>query len=521
MGETRVNLVHLLEDLRDAYPGSVEETIVTEMVANALDSGARRIALWTDPVSGTLTVRDDGKGMSRAVMTRYHDLATTSKRRGRSIGFAGVGIKLGLLISDDVVTETRAKRSHIATSWKLSAKNRAPWRWIEPQGILDEHRVHGKDHGGGTGLETGTAVRLYLSNALSPLLEAGFVEGAILNHFRPLLDGHFDEILASAYPEGVRFVLNGREIPRTAPERGRISIQVRVGRQRKPSGVGYVLNDPDATEQERGMAVSTLGKVIKRGWEWLGLAPSDAASIGGLIEVPALAEVLTLNKADFIRTGQKGATFLAYRKAIQEPVAQLLVEWGDAPRPSASRRPRTRSLERDLRSVLSDLSTDFPLIATLVEHRPGGQRPLVLGDAGSALGGEVPALGADAGATSPAPDGSSPPDVAPTETLDADNDASRTANVPVPAGGTKRKPATYGLAIRFESRPDETTLGRLVESTVWVNEAHAAYARALASRSEGYHIALTVALTLAPLAVEPEGIQGFVTAFLASWGEAG
>ena len=96
----------------------------------------------------------------------------------------------------------------------------------------------------------------------------------------------------------------------------------------------------------------------------------------------------------------------------------------------------------------------------------------------------------------------------------------RTANALLPGGKTRRKPATYGLAIRFESRPDDEALGRLVDSTVWVNEAHPAYGRALASRSEGYHIALTVALTLAPLAVEPPRVQGFVTAFLASWGEA-
>ena len=40
MGETRVDLQHLLEDLRDAYTGSLEETILTEIAANALDSGA-------------------------------------------------------------------------------------------------------------------------------------------------------------------------------------------------------------------------------------------------------------------------------------------------------------------------------------------------------------------------------------------------------------------------------------------------------------------------------------------------
>jgi hypothetical protein len=49
VGETRVDLLHLLEDLRDAYPGSTEETILTEIVANALDSGAGQIVLTTDP----------------------------------------------------------------------------------------------------------------------------------------------------------------------------------------------------------------------------------------------------------------------------------------------------------------------------------------------------------------------------------------------------------------------------------------------------------------------------------------
>jgi hypothetical protein len=45
VGETRVDLQHLLEDLRDAYTGALEETILTEVVANALDSGATRIRL--------------------------------------------------------------------------------------------------------------------------------------------------------------------------------------------------------------------------------------------------------------------------------------------------------------------------------------------------------------------------------------------------------------------------------------------------------------------------------------------
>ena len=94
------------------------------------------------------------------------------------------------------------------------------------------------------------------------------------------------------------------------------------------------------------------------------------------------------------------------------------------------------------------------------------------------------------------------------------------ANIPLPGNNGARRPAHYGLDIQFEDRPDGADLGRLVESTVWVNRAHPAYRRALASRSIGYHIALTVALALAPLAVEPSQQSEFLLTFLTHWGEA-
>jgi len=81
VGETRVDLLHLLEDLRDAYPGALEETILTEIVANSLDSGARRVGVATDTARATLTVLDDGSGMQRRELARYHDIAASTKSR--------------------------------------------------------------------------------------------------------------------------------------------------------------------------------------------------------------------------------------------------------------------------------------------------------------------------------------------------------------------------------------------------------------------------------------------------------
>jgi hypothetical protein len=288
--------------------------------------------------------------------------------------------------------------------------------------------------------------------------------------------------------------------------------------------MGYLVRDPlPLREEHRGVAISTFGKVIKRGWDWLGITPSSPDRVGGLIEAPALAQTLTLNKVDFIRVGARGAIYLAYRKAIQEAVARQLALWGDVHEAATpARRGATRPLERDLEAVLLDLADQFPLLATLVERRAGGQRSLPLG-----RGPRAPDANEAPGATFGEPEDSAPmalpeggrrdgPESAAPPVRESPPPSPPTVEIPATRG--PRRPTRYGLRVQFEPRADDLELARLVETTVWINEAHPAYRRAVASRSEGYHIAVASAMALAPLAVEPEKEHGFVTAFLASWG---
>jgi hypothetical protein len=528
MGQTRVDLQHLLEDLRDAYPDAIEETILSEVVANALDSGASNVRVLTDPSEKTVVVVDDGSGMSRRELGRYHDLAASTKTRGEGIGFAGVGIKLGLLVAEAVLTETRRGSVHVASRWHLASRHKAPWLWVGPPGWVGER---------------GTAVGLKLRNPLSPLLDAGFVERCLRLHYEPLFDPAFDPILSERYPSGVSFSVNGRILARRrGPEAGeRASLVVRLPRKRKPAATGLLERVTSPLPEDRqGLAVSTLGKVIRRGWDWIGLSSSSPGLVGGLIEAPGLSVALTLNKGDFVRAGRRGITYLAYRKAIQEAVQAQLAAWGEArDREDSARRKAARPLERDLEAVLVDLADEFPALAALVERRPGGQRRL---PSGHAVDGKAASV-----ATGPGPIRAESEAATPgkTDRDEGDSEAGRSeardgegttpeavppsGNEPTPpAGGTlsppaaggPRRPARYGLAIDFEERPEWAELGRLVESTVLVNTAHPAYLRAVASRSEGYHAALTVGMALAAVAVEPAGTQGFLTAFLARWGEA-
>ncbi len=521
MGETRVDLQHLLEDLRDAYTGALEETILTEVVANALDSGATRIRLLTDPAAATLTIVDDGRGMQRRELARYHDVAATSKARGAGIGFAGVGIKLGLLVSQEVITETRRGSTQAATRWHLGSRYRAPWKWIPPPGLTDAR---------------GTAVRLTLTNQLSPLLDAGYLDETIRRHFEPLLDPAFDDVLRRHYPKGIAFEVDGRGLPRAETAgNGRVPVSIRLGRRRTPSAVGFIQRNGQMTADHEGIAISTFGKVIKRGWDWIGLAPAGRTAVTGLIEAPDLAASLTLSKNDFIRAGARGASYLAYRKAIQEVVSRQLAEWGDGR--DAEARPRMARLERDLERVLEDLADDFPLLRSLVDRRAGGQKRLPMpgrGDervpatlfanppAGQEVAGAESATRTAEGATRKEPQGASPPSpdsAAPPEVGQPPPQLAASADT-LHAMRGRRRPARYGLLVQFESRPDDPELARLVDSTIWINVAHAAYRRAVASRSLGYHTALAVALALAPLAVESQDEHSFITQFLAHWGAA-
>ncbi len=550
MGQTRVDLLHLLEDLRDAYPGSLEETIVAETVANALDSGAGAVAFHADAASAALVIADDGAGMSRAQLRRYHDLATTSKRRGQGIGFAGVGIKLALLDCDEVVTETRRAGRALATRWRLASRQKAPWEYVDPPGLV-------------TG-DTGTGLRLTVKNPLSPLLDPGWLATTLLRGFAPLFDPTFDDLLDATYPGGVRFSVNGRAVPRAVgaqhrllgdAELGdRVPVVVKLPRKRKPSAVGWLARaDGPLTDAEHGVGVSTLGKVIRRGWDWLGVTPANGDRITGLIEAPGLAEALQLNKADFIRTGARGAVYLAYRKAIQEALSAQLAEWGEPGPPPREKRPRTRPMERDLERVLLDMADDFPLLGALVERRAGGQRRIPMGqpdpraltaadwapgealttegeasspdaepgrgsDEVGAEPGRGPDSDGDPGATGEGGPGAAPSDDPSSPETAEPKPAPARATLPGRTAGRRR--GRYSLEIQYESRPDSDAMARLVESTIWVNDTHPAYRRAVASRSEGYHVALSVAMALAPLTVEPAHAHSFITAFMGHWGEA-
>jgi len=512
MGETRVNLQHLLEDIRDTYPFPVEEAIITELIANALDSGASEIHFRVNAREKTMTTIDNGHGMTPPQLEKYHDIAATTKTRGKGIGFAGVGAKLALLIAHEVITETKPGRSYNATRWRLENSQRAPWELIEPTGILDK-------------AQRGTAVSLVFSGA-STLLEPNYVELILQTHFQPLLDEAFREMFKSLYHADIRFFINKRPVKslERAELKDRKTIIVRAPQSTsakgKPVGVGFIAqSEDDLPEPLRGIGISAYGKVIKMGWDWTGLTPKHPTRLSGLVEVPALVEILTTNKADFLKDSNALKKYYRYRKAIQTALEPVLREMGESA-PTRERSARdVRPLEREVERVLGNLVGDYPEIAPLVGRRRTNQPGINLAPDkdGNALGALTETLAEIAQQQQAAPGASDEMPTAPPRTqVEAVLEPSEAGGEPAREQEGKR--IGPGLMIGFEDTSERSELGWLLENTVWVNRGHPAYQKAVAGGHEQYHVVLTIAWVLLGHLNDQHSAQRFIGEFLFGWG---
>ena len=65
----------------------------------------------------------DGAATNRACIQSPDEF--TEKRVLEEFGFAGVGVKLGLLICKEVITETRSGPVPVATAWSLTGRHRS------------------------------------------------------------------------------------------------------------------------------------------------------------------------------------------------------------------------------------------------------------------------------------------------------------------------------------------------------------------------------------------------------------
>lgn len=488
MYETRVNLKHLLEDIRDGYVMPIEEVIVVELVANALDSQAKNISFFIDVLEKSLTVVDDGKGMRSTSMKEYHNIASTTKQRGQGIGFAGVGAKLSLLLAKEVITESKGgHNSRTASVWHLASDNRAPWKFTAFSGKVRTPR--------------GTAVSICLGDKDSPLLSRDFITNTLKKNFLPLFLSAFQQkIFKFIYPKGVSFCVEGEKISFDdfLPENQRTFFVKIKSQKRAIAGFGFLAKAEQLLPDEmRGVTVSTFGKIIKNGWEWLGLDVKDPF-IFGVVEAPPLAEILTTNKTDFLQDAASLRKYYKHRKAMQEAVLPALAEMGEEIL-TTDKRKSFGVLSKEIEKALSGLLKNFPEITSLLGFKKSAK--------GSAWKEKLETV------------------------VDFIEEANKQKNIIEQAIAQEDKSALSKktssakskqkrnpkITIGFEVNDNPEILGRMLENTIWINKNHPAYPKAVSDGFESWHILLVVAWVLAGFVEQEKSPLEFISQFFSAF----
>jgi hypothetical protein len=511
VSQTRVDLRHLLEDIRDSYPCPVEEAILTELIANSLDSGCSRIDVTIHPEQRRLTLVDNGESMTPKRFERYHDIASTAKVRGRGIGFAGVGAKLALLVCREVLTEARRSGRVCASRWWLETDHQAPWEETAPLGLVAGPK--------------GTGIRLNLKPgaAARTLLSDRSVADTIRTSFHPLLDPEFAKVLSHIYPEGVSITVNGEAVaPPQIPRKATQYFLVRRGKRGKLLGIGFLIRaSRQLPESQRGLAISTFGKVIKRGWEWLGISPRNPAMITGIVEVPELAQCLTTNKSDFMRDPVSLQKYYKYRKAIQDVVLDVLEGLGERQESELKPDRSLKRLQKEIVGVVAEILPDFPELAPLFGRRAGLKGAGVLLDSEGNLltdGGESRKPEQKEGEKSGGPE--KQPGSLPEGSVDRNSMGD--GQIPDRAGERetirRRRP---GLMIGFDDETGGDEIAWLRGSTIYINSMHPAYRRIRGTGAANIYVTFAVAVTLSTHVRDNRDPLDLLQVFLATWGRSG
>lgn len=345
MHESGVNYQNLIRDLAEIYPFDVDEVVLVELIANALDAKPTRISIDFDPHKRILVVTDNGKGMTISDFEQYHDFAAGLKTRGTGIGFAGVGAKISFNIATRVITETHSESFNGGSNWYLQSKKKLVWEDIQPK-YLHKH---------GTRVEV-----MFSQNAILNYSSTKDIIRIIKRHYLPLLDMKYLELYGQmdCYSQDLRFIINGRII---APiemvkyfnlEKVKIFFPKKSGKR-----IGYGILGLSSSEYPLGVNVSgillcTYGKVIKS--DLFNQFPENIGPrIFGVVEIPEFVHFLTTAKTDFIRRSRHRKFEILYNPVRQE-FKSWLKELGIQSQEIIGNNEAIK-LEKELKKILDDI----------------------------------------------------------------------------------------------------------------------------------------------------------------------
>lgn len=502
--ESSVNFKNLIKDLADIYPYDVNEVILVELIANALDAKASKISIDFDSENSILVVTDDGKGMSAENFDEYHDFAAGLKTRGTGIGFAGVGAKISFNIANKVVTETFSQSFRGGSNWYLKSNKKLIWEDIEPKKLKTY----------------GTRVEIhFLKNIKAPYSNSFDIEKIIKKHYLPLFDKTFLDTYNKLgfYSKNLIFITNKRVLEP-------IEIQDEYNLEKvkkfipKKAGKGFGLGILGLSEREYpftddmvGILLCSYGKVIKA--DLFNQFPGHIGTrIFGMVEVPEFVHFLTTSKTDFIRKLRHRRFELLY-SPIRQEFKNWLEELGIQSAEIAEDNEALK-LEKELKKLIDDIPELSEFLgfrtktkvfqedkngSTEVSIQEGADIAFPDGDGQKGMVG-IKSSGENEG-----------------EALVAESGGAEKAN---PISRVSRR----GPKISFVEAKERNELAWVDGSTISINCGHPSYIRAQTNPlSKRIHNLFAIANAIQKFILEEEDIHNekfsFIDKMMAAWGE--
>ncbi len=500
-----IDYEHFLNDIRDMYPFSIDEAVLVELIANSLDAKTTLLDIRIDPEQKIFELTDNGKGMTARGFELYHNFSTSFKRKGYGIGFAGLGAKLALKISDKIVTETRQKstssKSFWGTSeWKFEKPKRRSRSSSQPVWYdLDERTL----------THHGTRVRIHLKSKSHALLKPGEVAAIIHRHYLPLLELHEFYEMSGIYKR-VSILINGQlyESPRFTPQKTKKYI-MRRGKSRKPYAFArFELHPDELPEEMQGIAVSTFGKIIKR--DYLKQYFPNMNRVSGIIEVPELVEALTTNKCDFRKEGTAGNKYYRFSKLAQQEFRKWLEELQLIERKEIKHDRDAQKLQRVINRILGDI----PDLQKFYGFRTN-RDSLVKEDDGEYTGTQPEKISGEQE----------------TEKQQSNDDIIKEAIDKAvkriqgldpgedTAADTKVRSTRFGPKIQYTDEPNRDDISWMNGDVVLINTAHPTFQKAVSKKVVEYHNLFAVATAmLRDIPTATEKLQ-LLEEFMSRWGK--
>lgn len=507
--ESSVNYKNLIEDLAQMYPDEVPEVIVSELIANALDSGADFIELSVNPNENSLVICDNGKGMSKSQFRQYHDFAAGLKRKGNTIGFAGVGAKISFNIARRVKTETRSEDFFGGSDWHFDSRGKLVWEDIKPKTIPD-----------GT---TGTRVEVHFASSSDfPYGSREELADSIRHHYLPLLDERFLALYEKIglYSKKLRFTIDGKPLPTTRVENKYSLRETKdiypTNKRGNSVGFGFFgLADEDYPISERrcGISLCTHGKIIKS--DFLNQYPGQyAPKILGVVEIPSLIKFLNTSKSDFNRPRGRARTLESLLNLVRQEFKEWLADIGVSDFERNEDASEVAKIEREISKIISDVPELAEFLGSANQSRNKVLRQSGQGEFEGHFGLGIDPVSINSGGKTE--EGTSPAATEPDYGEPIEEGGERKAR------SISRKVRT-GPKIAFSPRPDQVELAWVEGNSIIINSGHPAYEKAKTNpTSRIFHNLFSIGSAVQKLILSDENREpdiAFVDKMMAAWGK--